>query len=161
MSSARRTAPQRSMKTGSVGSMLCEACGPEVFDLTGAGEPADEFDPGRALARRTVASSQGESTRGRFTLSARPGSHVNGGVVMDVLHPRCCGLDVHKSSISACILLRASFWRDDPGTAGVCRMATAARRNSGSDGIQRRLLETSLEHSGGTVHGSFGKCTAH
>jgi hypothetical protein len=21
---------------------------------------------------------------------------------MDVLHPRCCGLDVHKSSISAC-----------------------------------------------------------
>ena len=25
---------------------------------------------------------------------------------MDVLHPRCCGLDVHKSSISACILLR-------------------------------------------------------
>jgi hypothetical protein len=25
---------------------------------------------------------------------------------MDVLHSRCCGLDVHKSSISACILLR-------------------------------------------------------
>ena len=25
---------------------------------------------------------------------------------MDVLHPRCCGLDVHKSSISACILVR-------------------------------------------------------
>jgi len=25
---------------------------------------------------------------------------------MDVLHGRCCGLDVHKSSISACILLR-------------------------------------------------------
>jgi len=25
---------------------------------------------------------------------------------MDVLHSRCCGLDVHKSSISACVLLR-------------------------------------------------------
>jgi transposase len=25
---------------------------------------------------------------------------------MDVLHPRCCGLDVHKSSISACILVQ-------------------------------------------------------
>ena len=25
---------------------------------------------------------------------------------MDVLHPRSCGLDVHKSSISACILPR-------------------------------------------------------
>ena len=23
---------------------------------------------------------------------------------MDVLHPRCCGLDVHKNSISVCIL---------------------------------------------------------
>jgi hypothetical protein len=42
---------------------------------------------------------------------------------MDVLHPRCCGLDVHKSSISACIMLReagrvaetpASLRRDDP-----------------------------------------------
>jgi hypothetical protein len=69
-------------------------------------KPEGEFDPGRALAQRTVASSREESTRGRFTLSARPGSHGDGGVVMDVLHPRCCGLDVHKSSISACILLR-------------------------------------------------------
>jgi hypothetical protein len=25
---------------------------------------------------------------------------------MDVLHSRCCGLDVHKSSISACILVQ-------------------------------------------------------
>jgi len=41
---------------------------------------------------------------------------------MDVLHPGCGGWDVHKSSISACILLReagrvqknpASFWCDD------------------------------------------------
>jgi hypothetical protein len=31
---------------------------------------------------------------------------------MDVLHPRCCGLDVHKSSISACILVQE---------AGECR----------------------------------------
>jgi hypothetical protein len=67
----------------------------------------DEFDPGRALAQRTVASPpRKESTRRRFTLSARPGPHVNGGVIIDVLHPRCGGLDVHKSSISGCILLR-------------------------------------------------------
>jgi hypothetical protein len=25
---------------------------------------------------------------------------------MEVLYPRCCGLDVHKSSITACALLR-------------------------------------------------------
>ena len=42
-------------------------------------EPADESDPGRALAQRTVASSWEESTRGRIILSARPGSHVRGG----------------------------------------------------------------------------------
>jgi hypothetical protein len=28
-----------------------------------------------------------------------------GGFIMDVLRPRCCGLDVHKSSISACSLV--------------------------------------------------------
>ena len=27
---------------------------------------------------------------------------------MDVLHPRCCNLDVHKSSISACILVQVA-----------------------------------------------------
>jgi hypothetical protein len=37
-------------------------------------------------------------------------------------------------------------------------MATAVRYGSGSDGIQRRLPETSLEHSGDTVHNSFGEC---
>jgi hypothetical protein len=24
---------------------------------------------------------------------------------MHIVHPRCCGLDVHKASLSACILL--------------------------------------------------------
>lgn len=27
---------------------------------------------------------------------------------MEVLYPRCCGLDVHKSTITACILLAQS-----------------------------------------------------
>src|SRR5947208_16799932 len=27
---------------------------------------------------------------------------------MDVLHPRCCGLDVHKNSICACILVQVA-----------------------------------------------------
>src|SRR5207302_3689567 len=40
-------------------------------------------------------------------------------------------------------------------------MATAVRCESGSDGIQRCLLEASLEHSGETVHGGFGECAAH
>jgi len=36
MSSTWRPAPQRLMKTGSIGICCAEACGPEVFDLTGA-----------------------------------------------------------------------------------------------------------------------------
>jgi transposase len=27
---------------------------------------------------------------------------------MDVMYPRCCGLDVHKSSITGCVLLAQS-----------------------------------------------------
>jgi hypothetical protein len=58
MSSAcRLLATQRSMKTGSSLLSFATTCGPEVFSLTGALEPVDEFDPGRALAQRTVASS--------------------------------------------------------------------------------------------------------
>jgi hypothetical protein len=50
-------ASQRSMKTGSSLLSFAKTCGPEVVSLTGALEPVDEFDPGRALAQRTVASS--------------------------------------------------------------------------------------------------------
>jgi len=58
MSSAcRLLATQRSMKTGSSLLTFATTCGPEVVSLTGALEPVDEFDPGRALAQRTVASS--------------------------------------------------------------------------------------------------------
>ena len=83
---------------------------------------------------------------------------------MDVLHPRCCGLDVHNSSISACILLREAgrvqkhqcrFGAMTQDLHDLAEMATAVRCDSGSNGIQRRLLEASLEHSGGTVHGSL------
>jgi hypothetical protein len=30
---------------------------------------------------------------------------------MDVMHPRCCGLDVHKKTIVACVLTQAP-WAD-------------------------------------------------
>jgi len=69
-------------------------------------KPEDEFDPGRALAQRTVASSREERAREGDSPYRRVLDHTSMEVVMDVLHLRCCGLDVHKSSISACILLR-------------------------------------------------------
>jgi transposase len=30
---------------------------------------------------------------------------------MDVVHPRCCGLDVHKRSVVACILISGAAGR--------------------------------------------------
>src|SRR5271156_6684930 len=69
-------------------------------------KPEDEFDPGRALAQRTVASSREERAREGDSPYRRVLDHTSMEVVMDVLHLRCCGLDVHKSSISPCILLR-------------------------------------------------------
>ena len=79
---------------------------------------------------------------------------------MDVLHPRCCGLDVHKSSISACILVQVAgrvqkhqrrfgaMTRDLQELANWLRQF---RGDAGSDGIQRRLLEAGLEHFRGTM----------
>ena len=89
---------------------------------------------------------------------------------MDVLYPRCCGLDVHKSSISACILIQVAgrvqkhqrrFGAMTQDLQELANWLRQVRGGTGSDGIQRGLLEASLEHSGGAVHGSFGECAAH
>src|SRR6266478_7358147 len=31
---------------------------------------------------------------------------------MEVIHPRCCGLDIHKDSISACVLIKEDGKRE-------------------------------------------------
>src|ERR1700745_3944726 len=48
------------------------------------------------------------STRGRFSRLVHPYVARRKETAMEVLYPQCCGLDVHKSSITACILLGQS-----------------------------------------------------
>ena len=67
---------------------------------------------------------------------------------MDVLHSRCCGLDVHKSSISACILVQeAERVQKHQRRFGamtqdlqLANLAQAVRGDAGSDGVQRAQL---------------------
>src|SRR2546423_12132994 len=47
------------------------------------------------------------STWGKVVFSPRSAAAalLSGGAVMDIVHTRCCGLDVHKKSVVACVLI--------------------------------------------------------
>src|SRR3972149_1044283 len=61
----------------------------------------------------------GEARGGEFWIFQRPSSSRNVEDVMEVIIERCCGLDVHKASVSAC------FRRD--GESQVRTFATTTR----------------------------------
>ena len=76
---------------------------------------------------------------------------------MEVRHPRCCGLDVHKDTAVACLRLvsdgkvTTEVRTFQTTTADLLRLSEwlaenewHARRNGGD----RRLLEAGLAHSG-------------
>ena len=80
---------------------------------------------------------------------------------MEVLYPRCAGLDVHKDTVVACVRLvadghgadRGSHVRhDDTRTAGVVGLADRARLHPRRHGGHRRLLEAGLAHALGWRH---------
>jgi hypothetical protein len=56
----------------------------------------------------TIAFSSEGNTRGRFPRLVHPYVTRRKETGMEVLYPRCCGLDVHKSSITACVLIAQS-----------------------------------------------------
>ena len=94
-----------------------------------------------------------------------------GGVAMEVVHERCCGLDVHKQTVVACVIVpgKASqpnkqirtFGTMTPGPARVGRLAGRVQRDPRGDGIDRRLLEADLEPARGAVRVAAGQCPAH
>src|ERR1022692_1658385 len=89
---------------------------------------------------------------------------------MDVLHPRCCGLDVHKSSISACILLReagrvqkhqrrfGAMTQELQELAEWLRQFGVTQVAMESSGVYWKPVWNILE---GQFTGSLGECTAH
>ena len=47
---------------------------------------------------------------------------------MEVVYERCCGLDVHKKSVVACVITPEGtqdedLWHDDPSTSAVVELA--------------------------------------
>jgi len=80
---------------------------------------------------------------------------------MDVLYPRCCGIDIHKKSITVCVLIRESGRKETKADPGIrhyhlCDFelwGLAARSGSHSrrHAIDWGLLATNLEPVGRSV----------
>src|SRR6266853_1927861 len=78
-------------------------------NLPGAASPLASWTPGTPQAPPIVAPILG-STYGRFCTPPGTHSDVPKGRDMDVLYERCCGLDVHKKTVVACVI--------EPGSKG-------------------------------------------
>src|SRR5215204_4014032 len=62
--------------------------------------------PGASRAPRTVAKPLGRSTHPRLRSSGAPRRRrPHREAIMDVLYPRCAGLDIHRDTIVACVRL--------------------------------------------------------
>ena len=89
---------------------------------------------------------------------------------MEVLYPRCCGLDVHKSSITACALLReqgqvrierrrfTTMTRDLQDLAAWLRQLQVTH---GAIRVHRGVLEAGVEWVGRASHHHPGERSAH
>src|SRR5262245_22757960 len=74
---------------------------------------------------------------------------------MRVHHTVCCGIDVHKKSVTACLMWGAAdqepeceirrFGTMTFATEGISRMAQKGGLRNGRDGKHRSLLETRME----------------
>src|SRR6266576_3196337 len=104
--------PQRWMKMGSRWRSVCAAAlATEVVSLWRSQSPLTSM--AGTLGSTTNCSLHGvaESTRRRFSLFRRVRRRaVERSRAMEVVYPCCCGLDVHKKSITACVL-----WAEDKG----------------------------------------------
>jgi hypothetical protein len=77
----------------------------EVVSVSGAGEPANESNREAWKYNELSPSLQCEmSTRRRFSPEQASSGRNPGGGAMEVVYSRCAGLDVHKKSVSACVL---------------------------------------------------------
>ena len=89
---------------------------------------------------------------------------------MEVLYPRCAGLDVHAGSVTACVRIaagahghvRASHGLDDdPWAARIGRVAHGARLYARRDGGHGRVLEAGVARARRALHAGAGQRDAH
>ncbi len=78
---------------------------------------------------------------------------------MQVVHERCCGLDVHKKAAVACVV---DHGREGEGAESVCTFRTLTSdllaprglagghgRDAPDDGVDGRVLAAGVQHPGG------------
>src|SRR5271154_6883497 len=118
--------------------------GTEVGSVLGAIKPDHELDPGfleyLRLSPRAVIGPGARLLEFLFT-----GPHADDATQeeeMELLHRRCCGLDVHKETVVACLP------DDHGGSSALVGMVGGKRVHACGDGGNRRLLEAGVAHSG-------------
>src|SRR5690349_15037751 len=93
------------MKTGAIRAKIAAAKGGRRPVSVWCFEPVRESGRTLLLAQRSVAPAARRGARegmsGFFSASTARGR----GSVMQILYSRCCGIDVHKDSVTACVLV--------------------------------------------------------
>ena len=90
---------------------------------------------------------------------------------MDVVYRRCAGLDVHKQSISACVMIsgpgeeparveKRTFGNLHLGVGGIAELAEGVRRHPCRDGVHGRVLASRVGTLGGDVRSDAGQSPA-
>ena len=89
---------------------------------------------------------------------------------MQVMYERCAGLDVHKKTVVACVLIPDGqvgwgqeiphLWDDDGRFARALRLAAGVWVHACRHREHRRLLEAGVQHPGGHLRGVAGQCPA-
>ena len=69
-------------------------------------QPTSEFGLGAVLEQQTVSRGNTANTKGRLTSSGAFRSAHRKEAGMEVVHPRCCGIDGHKETVCACISIK-------------------------------------------------------
>ena len=84
---------------------------------------------------------------------------------MDVVYTRCCGLDIHKKPVVACLILSTEGWSpqrgpdlpdDDRRPVRVGRLAPAGGLYPRRHGKHRRLLAPGLQSARRAMCSSWG-----
>src|SRR5450756_390609 len=98
-----------------------------------ASQPASKFGLGAVSEQQTVSRGNTANTKGRLPSSGAFRSAHRKEDRMEVVHPRCCGIDVHKASVCACISIKDNQksgkqkQRFETTTAGLRELATWLR----------------------------------
>ena len=77
----------------------------------------------------------------------------------DIVYRRCCGLDVHKDTIAACVR-----WSEETGEVHKEKTGDldgTASGPPGGYGINRGVLAAGMEYSGRPFRNQAGKRSAH